>query len=210
MNNIVDGLYPRVSLSFAKYSVSHLITFLRNLITMITANPAYPTPTPTLAAFTAAVDDLQAKTQSAMNRGRTEVTARRAALRATLTLAKQLASYVQTNCNSDLGTLQSSGFNAIRSRSPSVVPATPGNPRLEYNGISGTLIFKFGGDSNSRNFSVQHSENPVGPWTDHGLSTSTRVRLEELTPGKTYWARSRANGSAGSSDWTVPTSKMAI
>ena len=90
------------------------------------------------------------------------------------------------------------------------IAATPGNPRLEYNGVSGSLVFRFTGDYNVRNFSVQHSENANGPWIDHPLSTSTRVRLEELTPGKTYFARSRANGTAGSSDWTVPTSKMAI
>lgn len=210
MNNIVDGFYPRVSLAFARYSVSHLITFLRNLIAMITGNPAYTNPTPTMVAFTAAVDDLEEKAQAAMNRGRMEVSERRAALRIVLRLARQLASFVQTNCNNDLVTLQSSGFNAIKARSPSVVPGTPTNPRLDYNGLSGTLIFRFGGDSNARNFSVQHAENPDGPWTDDGLSTTTRVRIEELTPGKMCWARSRANGSAGSSDWTVPTCKMAV
>jgi hypothetical protein len=207
---MINGLYPRVSRSFGRYTVNHLITFLRNLITMMTSNPAFPTPDPDLKAFALVVDDLDTKAQSAMNRGRTEITARRAARVNTLSLTRQLANYVEMRCNGSLETLQSSGFAAVRAPSPPFVPATPGNPRLEYNGITGTLVFRFTGDRNVKNFSVQHAENVAGPWIDHPLSTSTRVRLEDLTPGKSYWARSRANGTAGSSDWTVPTSKMAI
>jgi hypothetical protein len=211
MSTIVDGLYPRVSLRFARFSVNNLITFLRNLGTMIAKNPAFPTPTPSLAEFADAVKDLDQKAQAALNRGRIEVNARKASRRAMLTLARRLASYVQTNCNSDLNTLLSSGFDAIKSPTPPVIPATPGNPRLGYKrNSSGSLIFRFRGGRNVNNFSVQHSESVDGPWIDHPLSTSTRVEIKQLVPGKMCWARSRANGTAGSSDWTVPTSKMTI
>ncbi len=210
MSTIDNGLYPRVSRGFGKYSVTHLILFFRNLIAMINSNPAYPKPAPTIEVFTTAVNDLDVKAQTAMNGGKVEIAARRASQAAALSLARQLANYVEGNCGNDIETLLSSGFDAIKAPTPPVTPVTPGNPRLEYNGTSGTLVFRFTRGRNVKNFSVQHSENVDGPWTDHPLSTSTRVRLEELTPGKTYWARSRANGTAGSSDWTVPTSKMAI
>ena len=42
MNNIVNGLYPRVSLSFARFAVARLIVFTRNLISMITKKPSLP------------------------------------------------------------------------------------------------------------------------------------------------------------------------
>ena len=160
---------------------------------MITNNPAFPSPSPKIAEFATAVDDLDTKTQAAMNRGRIEIAARRASQRSVLSLTRQLASYVQMNCNNNLETLLASGFDAIRARSPAVVPRTPTDPRLEYNGIcyQRHAIFRFGGDSNSRNFSVQHSENAAGPWTDHALSTSTRVRIEDLTPASVLGAQPR-------------------
>lgn len=197
---IINGLYPRVSRAFAKSRVSLLITFLRNVVTQMTGNPAFPTPTPTLAVITATVDDLDAKNQAALNKGRLEVAARRAAKVTTLAQARQLGNYVESHCDGSLETLLSSGFEAVRAPSPPIVPATPSDARLTYNGTSGQLIFRFTGDFNVKNFSVQHAESVTGPWIDHDLSTSTRVKITDLTPGKMYWARTRANATAGSSD----------
>ena len=212
MSTIQNGLLPLVSRFFTRYSVSQLITFLRNVITMMTGNPAYTTPSPTLPVVKTAVDDLEAKATAALNRGRLEVVARRAAQRSVLSLARQLSNYVESNCGGSVETLLSSGFDARRAASPEQMPAIPGNPRLSHNGSSGKLLFQFNGDSsrNTRNFSVQHGENEAGPWIDHDLSTSSRVEIVGLTPGKVYYARAKANAAAGSSDWTVPTSKMAV
>jgi hypothetical protein len=120
------------------------------------------------------------------------------------------ANYVESHCDGSLETLLSSGFEAVRAPSPPIVPAVPSDARLTYNGTSDQLIFRFTGDFNVKNFSVQHAESVTGPWVDHDLSTSTRVKITDLTPGKMYWARARANATAGSSDWCPPTSLMAI
>jgi hypothetical protein len=76
--------------------------------------------------------------------------------------------------------------------------------------LSGTLYLRFTGDYNVRNFSVQHSENAVGPWIDDGLFTTSRLTIEDLTPGKVYWVRVCANGAAGSSDYSSPISAMVV
>ena len=80
-SSITNGFYPRIVRLFATLPVAKLIGFLRNVIVMMTGNPAFlpPPPTPTLADMTAAVDDLDAKTQAAMNGGKVEMAARRAA-----------------------------------------------------------------------------------------------------------------------------------
>lgn len=178
----------------------------------MTGNAAFPTPSPTLAVVKTAVDDLEVKAAAALNRGRVQVMARRVAQRNVLALARQLSNYVESNCDGSVETLLSSGFDARRAASPEQMPAVPANPRLKHNGSSGVLLFQFNSDGsgNTRNFSVQHGENPDGPWIDHALSTSTRVEIPGLTPGKVYYARAKANAAAGSSDWTVPTSKMAV
>ena len=210
MPPILVGFQPRVSRSFARYPASVMITFFRNVITNMTANPAFPTPSPTLAVFKTAVDDLETKTQAAMNRGRIEVAARRASQAVAISLARQLGYYVESQSNGNVETLLSSGFEPVRTPSPSIVPATPGNPRLSLTKLSGQLLFRFVGDVNTKNFSVQYAENAAGPWIDHDLSTSSRVLLTDLTPGKVYFSRSRAHGAAGSSDWCSPVSLMAV
>ena len=42
------------------------------------------------------------------------------------------------------------------------------------------------------------------------LSTAARVLIGGLTPGETLWARAGANGSAGASEWSTPTTAMAV
>jgi hypothetical protein len=86
----------------------------------------------------------------------------------------------------------------------------PANPRLALNGESGQLVFKFDRVNNVLNYSVQSAESPDGPWEDQDLSSSARVIIAGLTPGKKYWARVCANGSAGASPWSAPTSARAV
>lgn len=212
MSTINNGFYPRVSRLFASLPVTLLIGFLRNVIAMLTGNTSYltPPPNPTLAEMKTAVDDLEAKNQAAMNGGRVEIATRNAAQVSTLNLARQLANYVESQANGALDVLLSSGFEAIRAPGPVSVPKAPTNPTLTQGDNSGVLLFRFGGDFNVRNFTVQHAESLAGPWVDDGLSTKTRVTLEGLTPGKVYFARACANGAGGSSDYCPPTSGMAV
>jgi hypothetical protein len=90
-----------------------------------------------------------------------------------------------------------------------VLPA-PENLRLSLTGITGELHLKFDRVVNAANYTVQSAQNPDGPWEEQGLSTSTRVTIKGLTPGKVYWVRACANGSAGPSGFGGPASAMAV
>lgn len=210
MSSIVNGYYPRCARYYATYPIAVFIIWLRNVVAMMTGNAHFPTPAPTLAVVTAAVNELEVKAQEALNGGKVQMAARRAAEATALSLARQLGNYVESQANGDLEVLLSSGFEAVKAPSPSVVPAAPGNPTLSYTGVTGEMLFRFTGDSNVRNFSIECGESATGPWTDRGLSTATRVVLDGLTPGKVYWARACANAAAGTSDWCTPASLMAV
>jgi hypothetical protein len=90
-----------------------------------------------------------------------------------------------------------------------VLPA-PENPSLGLTRRSGELLLRFRRVKNAVNYTVQIADSANGPWRDYDLSTATRVTITGLTPGQTYWVRACANGSAGASEWTAPTSAMAI
>ena len=210
MNSNTNGYYARVALSFAKKIDTDLIAFVRNVIALMTNNPQYPTPMPTLAVLTTSVNAFETAVHEALDGGKIAIATRNAARVELLSLLRQLAAYVQANCDSDLLALLTSGFEAVRAPSPAGILPAPANPRLMLTGKSGELWFKFDRVTNAVNYSVQVATSSSGPWQDYDLSTASRVLIEALTPGQVCWARSCANGSAGASEWTAPTSAMAI
>ena len=210
MSEIINQI-ARVALGFARYNSGKLVEFIRNIITLMTGNASFPTPSPTLATVTSAVDQFDSLVQEASNGDRIVISARNASRAALLSLMRQLASYVQGQCKGNIAVLVSSGFKAVKQKGSSVIPAVPTNARLTPGPNSGTLLFLFGrGGKNVSNFTVQVADSPNGPWVDRGLTTRSRMLLTDLTPLQTKWARARANGAAGSSDWTEPTCRIVI
>jgi len=134
----------------------------------MTKNPQYPTPKPTLAAITVSVNGFALKVQAALDGGKIAIAARKAARVELLSLMRQLAAYVQGNCNANL--------------------TAPLNPRLALTRKRGELLFKFERVKNSVNYTIQIADSANGPWRDYDRSTATRVVIDGLTPGQTYSA----------------------
>lgn len=210
MNTATNGYYARVSLSFAKKTDTDLIAFTRNVIAMTTGNAQYPNPVPSLATLTTTVNDFESKVHDSLNGGKVEIAARNAARVDLLGQFRQLASYVQTHCNADLLALLTSGFEAVRAPSPAGILPAPANPSLSLTGKTGELLFRFDRVTNAQNYSIQTAVAAHGPWEDYDIFSASRNLLEGLTPGQMCWARACANGSAGASEWSTPTSAMAV
>ena len=205
-----NGFYARVALGFARKIDTDLIAFVRNVITQMTNNTQYPAPQPALTVVSASVDAFETAVHDAMDGGRIAIATRNAARAELLAFMRQLAAYVQASCGADLLALLGSGFDAVRAPSPVGVLPAPQNLRLSLSGTSGELLLRFDRVNNAANYSVQLAESAAGPWEDQDLSTSTRVTIDGLTPGKVYWARACANGSAGASEWGGPATAMAV
>ena len=210
MNTATNGFYARVALGFARKIDTDLIAFVRNVITLMTNNTQYPNPTPSLPALTTSVDAFETTVHDALDGGKIAIATRNAARVELLAQVRQLAAYVQANCNADLLALLGSGFDPVRAPSPVGVLPAPQNPRLSLTERSGELLFRFDRVGNAVNYSVQTAPAATGPWTDEALSTAARVTIGGLSPGETIWARACANGSAGASEWTAPTTAMAV
>ncbi|MDQ2946255.1 MAG: fibronectin type III domain-containing protein [Acidobacteriota bacterium] len=204
------GFYPRVSLGFARKIDTDLIAFTRNVITLMTTNPDYPTPAPALALVTTSVNQFETAVHDALDGGKLALATRNACRIALLTLLRQLAAYVTGNCDTDLVKLIGSGFDAVRAPSPVGTLPAPGNLRLNYTGMSGEVLAKFDRVSNSNNYSLQSANSSDGPWQDEGMCTKARATIDGLTVGKTYWVRCSANGSQGPSPWSSAISIMVV
>src|SRR5436853_527263 len=89
-------LLPRVLYDFVRLGDARLITFVRNMITLLGGlTVQFKTPQPPLPVLTDSVNSFEVAVQEAMNGGKIEIGARNAARAELLSLVRQEAAYVQ-------------------------------------------------------------------------------------------------------------------
>ena len=203
---------PLVSLGFSRLADANLVTKTNQIIAGMTGNPSYPKPTPTLAAVQTATTAFSDALTAAADGGKTKTALKNAAREELLALLRNLALFVQQNCTDDLAVLLSSGFDARKEPQPAGTLPAPEGATLLNGTLSGVLDLRSRPVVNAKSYEAQTTTdvNKDESWKDVGTFTSTRIALEDLTPGMTYWARVRAIGSAGPGAWSDAVSAMAI
>jgi hypothetical protein len=200
----------RVSLAFARLPDKELDNFTLGVKDSMTGNTAYPTPPVTMANLDTARVDFEQKIAKAASGGPPDTAAKNNSRQVLLGLLRQLASYVQINCNNDMATLLSSGFQAMstnRAQSPLDQPTS-----LDVqNGTSGQLIASVTPVKNTSLYEGR-IKGPTGDWLPSVFTgDSQHIVFDGLTPGTTYTVQIRAlGGSTGQSDWSDPSSHMAM
>ena len=181
----------------------------------MTSDAAFPTPPVTMAALQTA---LMAFTQAiaAQAQGGTAATSNKNDERdALVDLLRHLAAYVQQNCNNDLTTLLSSGFEVVTNNRAQLPLDTPTIVGVD-NGNSGQLLVTVNPVANAKcielRFALLGTGGAPGPWQNGGLFTYSRsMTVNGLTPGSMYQVEARAvGGSTGYSDWSDAVSHMSI
>jgi hypothetical protein len=200
----------RVSLSFARVPDTDLDNFAQGVIAAMTGNAAYPSPPVTMAALQTAINDFTAKIAAAKTGGPPDTAAKYNSRQSLLGLLRQLASYVQINCNNDMATLLSSGFQAMstnRAQSPLDQPQS----LSIKNGTSGQLVASVDPVKNTSMYEGR-AKGATGDWLPSVFTgDSQHITFNDLTPGQTYTIQVRAlGGSTGQSDWSDPSSHMAM
>ena len=181
----------------------------------LTGNAAYPAPPVTMAALQTALTAFTTAI-AAQAQGGTAATADKNNQRDALVgLLRQLAGYVQQNCNNDLALLLSSGFEAVGSRH---TPAVLGPPNIRdiLNGNSGQLILRVFTMQGVQLWKVRYAAlgagGAPGPWQDGGLhGDSRRIEINDLSPGTIYSFEAQAVVSGAKvSDWSDPVQHMSM
>lgn len=188
-----------------------LVTDVATIVTSMTNNTNYPTPAPALALITTTNDDFADAIAAAADGGKQLTSAKDAKRRELVALMRQLASYVQVACNSDMTKLLSSGFPVQKpDRTPATVPPTPETPKPSQ-GRTGEAIpvtkpvqFAY-----IYNWRVALASKP-NEYVQHAQSTGARTVFDGLTPGQVYNFECNAVGTAGTSDWSNAASLMVI
>jgi hypothetical protein len=200
----------RVSLGFARVPDTELDNFAQTIIDGMTGNAAYPAPPVTMANLLTARNDFTAKIAAAQTGGPPDTAAKNNSRQTLLGMLRQLGGYVQINCNNDMATLLSSGFEAMSTnRAQSQLDQPTG--LVIKNGTSGQLVASINPVKNTSMYEGR-IKGPTGDWLPSVFSgDSQHITFDGLTPGTNYSAQVRAlGGSTGQSDWSDPSSHMAM
>lgn len=200
----------KTSLAFARLSDAELDTFAHGVAAALTGNAAFPTPPVALANLQTTIDDFTAKAAAAQIGGPMDTAAKNNSRQTLLGMLRQLAAYVQMSCNNDEAVLLSSGFE-VQSTTRASTPLTQPQSLSLKNGASGQLVASIDPVRNANMYEGRIKPSD-GDWlTSVFTGDSQHITFSGLTPGKNYTAQVRAlGGQTGQSDWSDPSSHMAM
>jgi len=200
----------KVSLSFGKLGDVELDNFAQGVIDAITGNAAFPTPPVTIASLQAARDDLTAKMAAAQTGGPADTAAKNNSRQTLIGMLRDVAAYVQIRCNDDAAILLSSGFEMQSTNRAQTELTKPTGLSLK-NGSSGQVIGRVN-PVRTANMYEGRVKLTDGDWLPSVFTgDSQRIIFGGLTRGKDYTAQVRAlGGSTGHSDWSDPSTHMAM
>jgi hypothetical protein len=189
-----------------------LLTGAQTVVNSMTKNPDYPTPTPTLATVTTAINDFTTAIADAANGGKEETAIKYAKRAELVSFLRQLASYVGVTCGGDMAKLLSSGFPTQKpTRTPIGVlgppdapVATPGPKKGQMEAVSAPVFGAY-----TYNWRVALASAPT-VFVQEVQTTASRNIFSGLTPGQIYTVQLNAVGSAGPSDWSDDGETMVV
>jgi hypothetical protein len=178
-----------------------LVTYAKGIVKRMTANPSFPNPAPTLAAVTAAIDDLQAAETAALARTKGAVATRNDKRAALVLLLKQLRGYIQTTADASAengaAVIESAGA-AVRktpTRRARAFAAKPG-------AVSGTANVLAATAGHRASYEWQYSTDGGKTWISAPVTLQAKTTIAGLVPGATVLFKYRPVTKAGQGDWS--------
>jgi hypothetical protein len=187
--------FQKINLSFASYTDSGFLTKGTLILSSMTGNPDFPTPTPAIADVSTAVGNYSDALNAAAGLGRVNVAQKNKARQDLEAILKQLGLYVMSVANGDAAMLTSSGFTLSKMPEPKYI-TNPGNVTLSNGVTSGELVDAVPTVPGTRVY--YHEIADAAPteetvWTRYQSSRS-RFVFTGLIPGRQYWVRVAAVG----------------
>ena len=177
-------------------SVPALLTYTDNILKRMTGNSSFANPNPTLAAISAANDDLRAAEAAALSRVKGAAVARDAKRKTLVTLLQQMRSYIQSVSDADEPNgaviIESAGL-AVRkkaARRARVFAAKPGR-------TAGAAALVTAQAGKRASYEWDYSTDGGKTWVLAPSTLQAKTTIAGLTPGATVQFRYRAVTKAG-------------
>jgi len=183
-------------------NVSRYLTACRLIVTMMTGNPHFPTPTPTLSEISADLDALAANEELARRGGKGMVKQRDVVLRTVHTKMTVLKGYVQSVANAEPDQAEaivlSAGMDIGKPRTRTKRPV-----QAKHGNAPGSVVLDTKAVPKPVQYRWQMSADQT-TWTDLPETFRTKTVVEGLVPATVYSFRLRTMTRNGSSEWSSP------
>ena len=183
-----------------------VIVYGANVAQKMTGNPNFPTPTPTVAAILAAVNDLHAAETNALSRTRGAAAVRDGKRATLVALLEQLGAYVQTVADAT----PENGAAIIESSGLAVRKVTVRGKRqftAKQGALSGSAEVTAVSAGNRPSYPWQYSVDGGKTWVAAPATTKGRTTIGGLPLGTSVQFRYLSvTPKGGQSDWSQPTS----
>lgn len=180
----------------------------------LTGNAAFANPVVPLATFGNDITTYSNAITAAEDGGKNAKAARAKAKKVVITDLKQLANYVENNCNDDMATFTTSGFTAKAKASAAGPVAVPTFKSLDYGTHPGEILVTVKSVLGGKSYNIRYGAMPAQPqaaapgaapasWTTISVaSTKKAIAFDTLTTGTVYAFQVQALGLLGLSAWS--------
>jgi len=200
----------KVLYDFVMFTVSLLIEFARNTVTMMTGNPSFPAPFVVLAQITAAVNDLETKFNLALGGGKEQKANMRIAVNTLVALLRKQAAYVDSTAAGNDSVILSGGFHVTSQPMSKLLP----DFTVVHGKNSGEVLAKHKAVKGARSYLWQRANDPLptsdSGWAYVGFTTKCKFTDTGLVPGVKHWYRVAWITKDGLSAWSAPMSIIAL
>ena len=189
-------------MGMAKMSPTKKIEFVRFVITQVTGNPNFPSPSPTMATLATSANNAEAALLAAKAGGADDKANLRVKVDGMGLLMRQLVGYVETTANANPTTAEvvvlSAGLEVKRRSNPDIpvfyvmLTGNPGEVRIQHKAIRGAA------------YEIQICTDLTNEanWVDFEATTLSRIVKGGLTANTRYYFRARVITSTGPSAWS--------
>ena len=173
-------------------------------------NPKYPNLPVDLTTYKAGIDQFSALIVDAEDGGKKAISAKDKQRIAVIKLYTLLGHYVETACNDDLATFNTSGFTQVAARVKTApVPLTEAKfSWIDRGPNSGDVVVlpeaQTGAVAFDVRYALQGAGGVLGPWTVVTAVKPRKVTISGLTLAGIYQFQIRALGVLGYTDWMDP------
>ena len=176
----------KVALNMSTLSIPAKISRANFIVSGLTGNVNYPSPTPTLLSINNAITNLGTAWNNAADGGKTKTALMHDAEADLMILMNKLAHYIEDNSGGLVENIHSTDLTLKKFVGQSV----PQNTYWVKNGEeSGEIVAKIKAGPPHAVYHWQYT-NDMGSnnWTDY-MSTHSRVHIKNLMVGQKYWLR---------------------
>lgn len=204
----------RIRLNLKQLPVTEKIAKAKKIVTALTGNATFPSPTPSLAAVNAAVNAYDAAFADSLA-ARQEVKTRNSDLEAKGVvldqLMLQLAGHVESVAGADDKLIHSAGMDTRAAASPSAVVDAPLGVSATAADHDGEIDLSWARVVRAKSYLIEKSPDPPTPnsWAHAGVSTKSSKTMSGLTSNTRYWFRVASVGPLGQSGWSDPVTRVA-